>query len=45
MPDHERHLLRRDGLGGDDEVAFILAVLGVEDDDEFSVACLVRALD
>lgn len=33
---HEAHLLRRDILGGDDEVAFILAVLGVKDDDEFA---------
>lgn len=33
---HEAHLLRRNILGRDDEVAFILAVLGVKDDDEFA---------
>lgn len=33
---HEAHLLRRDILGGDDEVALVFAVLGVEDDDEFA---------
>ena len=37
MPDHKGHLLRRDILGRDDEVAFVLAVRRVEDDDEFAV--------
>jgi len=46
MADHERHLLGRDILGGDDEITFILAVLGVENDDELPRAeGLDRGLD
>ncbi len=37
MPDHKGHFLRRDILGRDDEVAFVLAVRRVEDDDEVAV--------
>ena len=37
MPDHKGHFLRRDIFGCDDEVAFVFAVGGVEDDDEFAV--------
>ena len=39
VPDHEGHLLGRDGLRGDDEVALILAVCRVKDDDEFITLC------
>lgn len=46
MPDHEGHLLRRDVLGRDDEVALILAVRRVEDDDELAVSeCADGVLD
>ncbi len=38
MPDHESHLLGRDVLRCYDEVAFVFAVGGVEDDDEFAVS-------
>ena len=31
VADHERHLLGRHAIGGDDEVAFVLAVLVVDD--------------
>ena len=44
MPDHEGHLLGCDGLGSDDEIAFILAVLGVENNDEVAVSCGVGQL-
>lgn len=37
MPDHEGHLLGRDVLRRDDEVAFVFAVRRVEDDDELAV--------
>ena len=36
MSDHEGHLLGCDGLGCNNEVAFIFAGLGVEDYDEFA---------
>ena len=36
VADHERHLLRRHLLGRDDEVAFVLAILVVDDDDELA---------
>jgi hypothetical protein len=37
VPDHKGHLLRGDHFGGDDKVAFIFAVSGVQDDNKFSV--------
>lgn len=37
VSDHKGHFLGCDGFGGDDEVAFVLAICGVEDDDEFSI--------
>ena len=37
MSDHESHFLGRDVLRCYDEVAFVFAVGGVEDDDEFAV--------
>jgi hypothetical protein len=37
VPDHKGHLLRCDHFGGDDKVAFIFAVGGVQDDNKFSV--------
>lgn len=36
MPDHKGHFLRRDVLRCDDEVAFVFARGGVEDDDELA---------
>ena len=36
VADHERHLLRRHLLGRDDQVAFVLAILVVDDDDELA---------
>lgn len=38
MPDHEGHLLGRDVLRRDDEVALVFAVRRVEDDDELAVS-------
>ena len=38
MLEHEVHLLGSDLLGGDDEIAFVLTVFVVDDDDEFSFA-------
>lgn len=35
MSDHKGHLFGYDIFGGDDEVAFVLTVCGVEDDYEF----------
>lgn len=35
----KRHLGVCDGVGGDDQVAFVLAVLRVEDDDELAIFC------
>jgi hypothetical protein len=35
---HEGHLLGRDGLGGDDQVGFVLARRVVEDYDELAVS-------
>lgn len=37
IPDQEGHLRGGDGLRGYDEVAFILAVLVVQNDDEFAI--------
>lgn len=37
MPDHEGHLLGRDVLRRDDEVAFVFAIRRVEHDDELAV--------
>lgn len=37
MPDHEGHLLRAYILGRNNEVAFVFAVLVVENDDKFSI--------
>ena len=46
MRRHEVHGVRGDELGGDAQVAFVLAVLVVDDDDEMSRADLVdRLLD
>ena len=46
VADHERHLVGRHLLGGDDEIAFVLAVLVVDDDDELAALDRVdRALD
>jgi hypothetical protein len=39
MTDHECHLGRCNGIGGNNEIAFILTVLGVEDDYEFAISC------
>ena len=36
MLDHDRHLPGGHVLGGENEVAFVFAVGGVEDDDEFA---------
>lgn len=38
VSDHERHFLRGHGLGGDDEIAFIFAIYGIQHDDELSVS-------
>ena len=38
MPDHKGHLLGRDVLGCDDEVALVFARGGVEDDYELAVS-------
>ena len=40
MVDHEGHLGGGDGFGGDDEVAFVFAVGGVEHYYEVVVACV-----
>jgi hypothetical protein len=37
--DHERGFGGSEGRGSDDEVAFILTVGAVEDEDEFTVGC------
>ena len=37
VSDHKGHFLRRDVFGCDDEVAFVFARGGVEDDDELAV--------
>lgn len=37
MSNHEGHLFRGHSLGSDNEVAFIFAVGGVENDDELSI--------
>ena len=39
MSDHEGHLLGCDGLGCNDEVAFIFTGLGVENYNEFALFC------
>lgn len=39
VSDHKGHFFGCDGFSRDDEVAFVLAVGGIEDDDEFSIAC------
>lgn len=44
VPHHEGHLLGRDVLGGDDQVAFVLAGGIIEDDHKFAIAWRVRAL-
>ena len=44
MSDHEGHLLGCDGLGCNDEVAFIFAGLGVEDYDEFALFCVILVI-
>lgn len=38
MADHKGHFFGSDGFGGDDEVAFVFARGGVEDDDEVAVS-------
>lgn len=38
VSDHECHFLGRDILGGDDQISFVLAVLGIQHDDELAVA-------
>lgn len=38
MADHEGHLLGRNVFCGDDEIAFVLTVHRIEDDDEFSIS-------
>jgi hypothetical protein len=37
ITDQEGHLRGCDGLSGDDQVAFILAILRIKDNDEFSI--------
>lgn len=39
MSDHKCHLVGSDVLGCTDKVALILAVGGVEDDNEFTISC------
>lgn len=38
--DHEGHFLGGDILRGDDEVAFVFTISGVEDHDELSSSCV-----
>lgn len=40
----ESHLRRSDGVSGNDEIAFIFAVLGIEHDDEFAVLWCIGVL-
>lgn len=42
MSDHKGHLVVSDVLGCTDEVALILAVCRIEDDDEFAISCVDR---
>jgi len=42
--DHKGHLLDSDIFGGDDEVAFVLTIGGVEDHDEFSPSCYPQVI-
>ena len=44
MPDHEGHLLCGDIFSSNDEVAFILTVCGVQDNDEFTPSESVQSL-
>jgi hypothetical protein len=37
VPQHERELFLRQALGGDNQVAFVLALLVVRDDDELTL--------
>ena len=44
MANHKSHLLSRDSLSSNNEVTFILAVGGVEDNNEFASFCKGRNL-
>ena len=44
VANEEGHLRRSDGVGGDDEIAFIFAVLVIEYDDEFTVLWCIGVL-
>lgn len=45
VTDHKGHLLGGGVFGREDEISFILAEDGVEDDDEFAISCVVRLVN